>query len=148
MAMTCTDCASESIRADSLRRRLDSAEMDIRELEKERAGLLAEVARLKDRTYALAAQVTGIPCEAEDLALSSMAAGWLAELRENPALAIQGLELTLAEHRAGAAQSDMLAKLAMHWSTNNDAATRTRRPSGGRAAAPRSRCASCGTASR
>ena len=61
--------------------------------------------------------------EAEDLALSSMAAGWLAELRENPALAIQGLELTLAEHRAGAAQSDMLAKLAMHWSTNNDAAT-------------------------
>lgn len=59
MAMTCTDCASESIRADSLRRRLDSAEMDIRELEKERAGLLAEVARLKDRTYALAAQVTG-----------------------------------------------------------------------------------------
>jgi hypothetical protein len=59
--VTCQDCSGLDIAAASLRRQLDRAEADIRELEAERAGLLAEVARLKDRTYALATQIAGTP---------------------------------------------------------------------------------------
>lgn len=54
--MTCSDCAGLEIRASSLRRRLDRAEQDIRELESERAGLVATVARLREQLLSLAAQ--------------------------------------------------------------------------------------------
>ena len=58
-AMTCSDCARLAIQAESLHRALETARADLAELEREREGLLAEVARLKDRNYALALQVTG-----------------------------------------------------------------------------------------
>jgi hypothetical protein len=50
-------------------------------------------------------------------------AGWLTELRHDPSRALAGLRTTLAEHRGDAAQSKMLADLAMKFSVNNDQAT-------------------------
>jgi len=59
--MTCSDCSGLDIAAASLQRRLDSAEADNRELEKERAGLLATIARQREQLLSLATQVTRTP---------------------------------------------------------------------------------------
>lgn len=58
--MTCSDCSGLDIAAASLARRLEAAEADIRELEAERAGLLATVARQREQLLNLASQVTGV----------------------------------------------------------------------------------------
>ena len=57
--MTCQDCSSLSIQADSLRRRLDSAEADLKEAGAEIDGLRADNARLRENMAGLAAQVNG-----------------------------------------------------------------------------------------
>jgi hypothetical protein len=57
--MSCQDCSGLEIQASSLRRRLDRAEQDIRELESERAGLVATVGRLREQLLSLAAQQHG-----------------------------------------------------------------------------------------
>lgn len=59
--MTCQDCSGLDIAAASLRRRLDSAEADNRELEAEREGLLAEIARQREQLLNLARQVVTTP---------------------------------------------------------------------------------------
>jgi cell division protein FtsB len=50
-----------AFRNEVLHRRVAALEADVAELERERVGLIAEVARLRERTFALAAQVTGLP---------------------------------------------------------------------------------------
>jgi hypothetical protein len=59
--MTCSDCSGAEIRASSLQRRLDSAEADVKELEAERAGMLATIARQREQLLNLASQVTRTP---------------------------------------------------------------------------------------
>jgi cell division protein FtsB len=59
--VTCSSCASEAIRNDVLNRRVVALEADVRELERERRGLLAEVARLKSQALELATQITRTP---------------------------------------------------------------------------------------
>ena len=50
-----------------------------------------------------------------ELALASLAAGFLLELRADPLRAIEGMQLTMAAHQGGGA-SAQFAKLAMQWS--------------------------------
>ena len=57
--MTCSDCAALSVRHESMVRECDRLRADLDLAERERAGLLAEIVRLKDRAYSLAAQITG-----------------------------------------------------------------------------------------
>jgi multidrug resistance efflux pump len=56
--VSCSDCSSLSLRAESLQRRLDTAEADVAELEAENAGLRATVARQREQLLGLANQVT------------------------------------------------------------------------------------------
>ncbi len=50
--MSCEDC-------EALRSRLEAREKDLAEAQKENAGLIAEIARLRELTFSLAAQITG-----------------------------------------------------------------------------------------
>jgi hypothetical protein len=58
--VSCSDCSPLAVRHEALHRECDRLRADVAELEAERAGLLAEVARLKERCSALAMQVTGV----------------------------------------------------------------------------------------
>jgi cell division protein FtsB len=56
-----TDTDQLAFRNEVLHRRVAALEADVAELERERAGLLAEVARLRERTFSLASQAGMTP---------------------------------------------------------------------------------------
>ncbi len=61
----------------------------------------------------------GQPADPQSRAITD---GWLTELRENPSIAIQGLQRTAEDLRGGARTSAMLAKLAMDYSEDHSRA--------------------------
>ena len=59
--MTCFDCAPLASRHESMVRELDRLRLDVTELENERSGLLAEIARQRGQLAGMARQVVMTP---------------------------------------------------------------------------------------
>jgi hypothetical protein len=59
--MTCFDCAPLASRHESMVRETGRLRLDVDELERERAGLIAEIARQREQLRSLAAQVLVTP---------------------------------------------------------------------------------------